>query len=278
MGRCRNVKMIDVCFFADEVSRDDFEEAIKLGVEAGANTVEVRGGVWGKHVTEIDDDDVKRAQDVLSKYNVSVASIGSPFGKCSIDNPEEYERHLRHFDRMVELAHEFDTQIIRGFAFWNPNRKMKESSRPDINDYIDLIVEKLSPVVPIAESANVTLSFENEDATLAGTCEETRTVIDALGNSPALTSCWDVNNGLHCGENPLPDGYSFIKGLVRHVHVKPNREKNLDPIRDTNLTYEQLLKTLIDDGFTGAASIEHWGNPEQMLDGIRQLRSVVDNL
>ena len=33
-------------------------------------TVEVRGGVWGKHVTEIDDDDVKRAQDVLSKYSV----------------------------------------------------------------------------------------------------------------------------------------------------------------------------------------------------------------
>jgi sugar phosphate isomerase/epimerase len=278
MGICRNIKMIDVCFFADEVSRDDFEEAIKLGVEAGANTVEVRGGVWGKHVTEIDDNDVKRVQDVLNKYNVRVASIGSPFGKCSIDNPEEYERHLQHFDRMVELAHAFDTQIIRGFAFWNPNRKMKESSRPDINDYIELIVEKLSPVVPIAESANVTLSFENEDATLAGTCEETRTVIDALGNSPALTSCWDVNNGLHCGEIPLPDGYSFIKGLVRHVHVKPNREKNLDPIRDTNLTYEQLLKTLIDDGFTGAASIEHWGNPEQMLDGIRQLRAVVDNL
>ena len=27
--------MIDVCYFADEVSKTDFEEAIKLGVEAG---------------------------------------------------------------------------------------------------------------------------------------------------------------------------------------------------------------------------------------------------
>ena len=40
--------MIDVCFFADEVSKTDFEEAIKLGVEAGANTVEIRGGVLGQ--------------------------------------------------------------------------------------------------------------------------------------------------------------------------------------------------------------------------------------
>ena len=156
--------MIDVCFFADEVSREDFEEAIKLGVEAGATTVEVRSGVWGKHVTEIDDDDVKRAQDVLSTYDVKVASIGSPFGKCPIDNPQEYERHLRHFDRMVELAHAFETQIIRGFAFWNPNRRLKESSRPDINDYLEQIAEKLAPVVPIAEGANVILAFENEDA------------------------------------------------------------------------------------------------------------------
>ena len=268
--------MIDVCFFADEVSRDDFEEAIKLGVEAGANTVEVRGGVWDKHVTEIDNDDVKRAQDVLSSYNVSVASIGSPFGKCPIDIRQEYERHLQYFDRMVELAHAFDTQIIRGFAFWNPNRRLKESTRPDINDYLEQIAEKLAPVVPIAEDANVVLAFENEDATLAGSCEETRAVIDALGNSPALASCWDVNNGINCGEIPLPDGYLHIKGLVRHVHVKPNREKNLDPIRDTDLRYEQLLQTLLEDGFTGAASIEHWGNPEQMLDGIRQLRAVVD--
>ena len=88
-------------------------------------------------------------------------------------------------------------------------------------------------------------ALENESACLAGTCEETRAVINALGNSPALTSCWDVNNGLHCGENPLPEGYAHIKGLVRHLHVKPNSEKNLDPIGDTELRYQQVLETLI---------------------------------
>ena len=160
--------MIDVCFFADEVSKTDFEEAIKLGVEAGANTVEIRGGVWGKHVTEIDDDDVQRVQDVLSAYNVRVASIGSPFGKCAIDDPQEYDQHRKHFDRMVTLAHAFDTQVIRGFTFWNPNRRTKGAPRPDISDYMERIVEKLSLVVPIAESADVTLCFENESACLAG--------------------------------------------------------------------------------------------------------------
>ena len=53
-------------------------------------------------------------------------------------------------------------------------------------------------------------------------------------------------------------------------------EKNLDPIGDTDLRYAQILDTLVADGFNGAASIEHWGQPEDMLDGIRQLRAVID--
>ena len=268
--------MIDVCFFADEVSKD-FDEAVKLGVQAGANTVEVRGGLWGKSVTTIDNDDVKRMQDVLAKYNAKVASIGSPFGKCHHEKPEEYAQHLRYFDRMVELAHAFETRVIRGFAFWKTDGK-GDANRPNIAAYLDMIVEKLSPVIPIAEREGVTLALENEGSTLVGTCREARAVIDALGNSSALTVCWDVLNGLHCGETPYPDGYAHIKGLVTHIHVKPNRDKTLNPVGATNVTYEEVFRIVLADGFRGAASIEHWGSPELMLKGVRELRAAIDGM
>ena len=41
---------MELAFFADEVSKEDFEEAIRLGVEAGATGVELRGGIWGRRV------------------------------------------------------------------------------------------------------------------------------------------------------------------------------------------------------------------------------------
>ena len=268
--------MIDVCFFADEVSKD-FDEAVKLGVEAGANAIEVRGGIWGKSVTTIDDNDVKRMQDVLAKYGAKVTSIGSPFGKCHHDKQDEYEQHLRYFDRMVELAHAFETRVIRGFAFWKP-KVGGDANRPNIAAYLEMIAEKLSPVIPIAESADVTLSLENEGATLVGTCQEARAVIDALGNSPALTVCWDVLNGLHCGETPYPDGYAHIKGLVTHLHVKPNKDKTLNPVGTTDTTYEDVFRAVLADGFRGSASIEHWGNPELMLKGVRELRDAIDGM
>ena len=268
--------MINVCYFADEVSKD-FDEAVKLGVESGADSVEIRGGIWGKSVTTITDDDVNRMQDTLAKYGAKVTCIGSPFGKCNYDKQDEYETHLRYFDRMVELAHVFNTRIIRGFAFWKP-REGGDAKRPKIEEYLDIIAPKLEPAVKVAERENVTLAFETEGSTLIGTCQEARAVIDALGNSPALSVCWDVLNGLHCGELPYPDGYNYIKGLVTHFHIKPNRDQNMKTVGSTDITYEQLLRIVIADGFKGSASIEHWGSPELMLQGVRELRTVVDKL
>jgi len=269
--------MVKVCFFADEVSKN-FDEAVKLGVEAGAEAVEIRGGIWGKSVTTIDDDDVKRMQDVLDKYGAKVTCIGSPVGKCHHDKKEEYEQHLKYFDRMVELAHAFDTRVIRGFAFWKFGVAKGEANRPDIEEYVDIIAEKLEPIVKVAEKEDVTLSFETEGSTMIGTCAEAKAVIDALGNSPALSVCWDVKNGYSCGEMPYPDGYKHIKGLVTHFHVKPNKDRNMQTVGETELTYEKIFKIAIADGFDGSLSIEHWGSPELMLKGVRELRNVVDQL
>ncbi len=268
---------MDIAFFADEVSKDDFDEAVRLGVEAGATGVELRGGIWRRAVHEIDDAEVKRVQKVLDRYGVRILSLGSPFGKCAHDDPEAKERHQRIFERMVELAHVFDTKIIRGFGLWNPFRK-EEGSRPDVAEYMDVSVPVLEPAVRLAASEGVTLSLENEDATLVGSCAEARMVADRLGSTSGFSFCWDVNNGIACGEAAVPDGYDQIRGRISHLHVKPNPEAELDPISGSELAYADLLKMLLADGYTGAASIEHWNSPELMLKGIRQLRAVVDTL
>lgn len=269
---------MELAYFADEVSKTDFEEAVRLGVEAGATGVELRGGIWGKRVQDIDDDEVKRVQDVLVKYGVKVLSVGSPVGKCAHDNPEEMAQHQKMFERMVELAKAFGTPVIRGFALWNPNRKSGDRVRPGVAKYMDVIAPFLAPIVALAAREGVTFSLENEGATIAGSCAEARAVADALGSTSGFSFCWDVNNGIGCGERAFPDGYAQIKGRITHLHVKPNADKELDPIRESDVRYADLLKTLLADGYAGAASIEHWGSPELMLKGVRQLRAVIDEM
>ena len=269
---------MELAYFADEIVKADFDESVRQGVEAGATGIELRGGIWGKRVQEIDDDEVKRVQDVLARYGVKILSVGSPVGKCTHDSDEEKAAHQKMFDRMVELAKGFDTTVIRGFALWNPKRRTGDRTRPGVDNYLDVIVPFLEPIVQTAEREGVVFSIEIEGATIAGSCAEARAVADALGNPAGFTYCWDVNNGIGCGEQAVPDGYEKIKGNITHLHVKPNVEKELDPIRGTDMLYVDLLKMLLADGYTGAASIEHWGSPELMLKGVRLLRAAIDSL
>jgi sugar phosphate isomerase/epimerase len=264
---------IQVSVFTDEVA-PEFEEAVRQSVAAGATGVEIRGRLYGKSVTQIDDDDVKQMQDVLARHGARVAAIGSPFGKCHIDRPEELAEHQRHFERMVALAHAFETRIIRGFALWKPRRD-DDRFRPDLAPFLDRVVAFLAPAVQIAARENVLLCLENEGATLVGTCAEARAVTDALGSPASLAVAWDVNNGWYCGETPLPDGYAFIRGRVAHLHVKPNPSGSMATVGDSTISYDSILRTLLADGYTGAASIEHWGSPEAMLRGVRELAAAV---
>ena len=136
----------------------------------------------------------------------------------------------------------------------------------------------MAPIVRKAEEENVLYCLETECSTMTGTCEETARVIDALGGSEVLGSAWDVNNGWGGGELPYPDGYSHIRGRVYHVHVKPNAANNIDTVSSTDLTYDEVLRVLKSDGYDGAASIEHWGSPELMLEGVRQLVPLLDRV
>ncbi|MBM3499553.1 MAG: TIM barrel protein [Armatimonadetes bacterium] len=267
--------MIEACIFADEVSQE-FDQAVRLSVAAGARCIELRGGIWGRAVQNCTDEDVARMQHVLAEEGARVAVLGSPVGKCHLGNEEEHATHLRWFDRMCELAHAFETRVIRGFAFWNPTQE--DRIRPNLEEYLPRIAERLGPIVAKAERENLLYCFETEGSTMTGTCGEIATVIEALGGSPSLGAAWDVNNGWGCGELPYPDGYAAIRGRVRHLHVKPNAQKNLETVADTSLSYAEILRVLKADGYAGCASIEHWGSPELMLEGVRQLAPLLTHL
>jgi sugar phosphate isomerase/epimerase len=217
-------------------------------------------------------------QEVLDKYGVKVGAIGSPFGKCSFAE-EDYKRHMQIFSRMVELAHTFGTDVIRMFAFWVPKElRGRGRPRPDIKDYLGEIAPRLKPAAEIAENEEVTMALETEGSTLVGTCAEGRAVIDAVG-SEAMKMAWDVNNGWHCGELPYPDGYDHIRGLVRHLHVKPNADKNINTVGSSHVSYATVFRAVLEEeGFDGCASIEHWGTPDLMLKGVRDLNSVLRTL
>ena len=267
--------MIEVSIFADEVS-PDFEEQVDLCKRAGASCIELRSNIFGNAVQNCTDQDVGRVQEILAKYGSRVAVIGSPVGKCELGNEEEYQTHLAWFDRMCELAHTFGTKIVRGFAFWAPERK--SLPRPNLDEIIDEIAAKLAPIAARAIEEDVYFCFECEGSTNSGTCAEIARIIEAITPNDNLMVAWDANNATNLGEHSLEEGYPLIKDRVRHVHVKPNRYKNIETVADSDASYREVFEALMADGYEGVATIEHWGSRWLMLEGVRQLSELLGEL
>jgi sugar phosphate isomerase/epimerase len=270
--------MIELSYFCDEMGTDDVREALRLGTEAGAMGVEIRSRMFGHTVNDITDDEVKTLQGYLKEFGARVAIIGSGVGKVSIDDPDEVELNITRFNRMTELAHMFETDIIRVFAFWNTYWKSERKLHPDIDSMIPKLRAAFEPIIEKAEKENVVIAFEPEGDTLNSNCEYTRRIIDGIGPSKSLAVAWDCNNAASTGEQPIPDGYKYIEGMVRHIHVKPDANQSIATVGNTSTTYRDIFQTLLDAGYDGPASIEHWGTPELMLEGIRQTRDLLDSM
>jgi sugar phosphate isomerase/epimerase len=46
-------------------------------------------------------------------------------------------------------------------------------------------------------------------------------------------------------------------------------------VGDSSLTYAEIFTALKGGGYDGWASIEHWGSPDAMLKGVRELAGVL---
>jgi len=267
--------MIETSVFADEVS-PDFEEAVDLSVRAGARCLELRGGIWGRAVQNCTDEDVERMLEVLERYGARVAVIGSPVGKCTLGDDEEFNQHLRWFDRTCELARAFGTRIIRGFAFWTPGRQALP--RPNLDELLPEISRRLSLIARRAQEEDVLFCLESEPSTCSGTCEEIARIIEALEPRDHVMVAWDPGNATQLGEHPLRQGYPLIHERIRHLHVKPNPCKNLETVGETDASWRQVFQTLLADGYEGVATVEHWGSRWLMLEGVRQTAELLGEL
>src|ERR1700677_5061495 len=69
----------------DEIS-PDFDHACSVAAkDFGLQWVELRA-LWGKNISDLNSDDVSRAQAILAKYNLRVSDIASPLFK--VDWPD----------------------------------------------------------------------------------------------------------------------------------------------------------------------------------------------
>ena len=236
--------MIRLSAFADEIS-DDLDEQIAVLLAEGIQLLDLRS-VAGVNVLDLTDEQVEQIRSRLVAGGIGVAAIASPLGKSAIGEP--FERVVAGLDRAIELAHIFDTRVIRIFSFY-PEGCSGESMRNEV-------VTRLRAMAAGAGESDTILVHENDKGLYGDTIARCVELMEAV-DSPALRVALDPANFIQCGEKPFPDAYEALRPWLAYVHVKDARhDGTVVEAGRGEARWLELLSALRRDGYEGVFALE----------------------
>jgi sugar phosphate isomerase/epimerase len=263
-------QLFPIAAITDEFS-PDLATAAKSMREVGMTAAELRM-VFGKNIIDLTDEELDRAQKIVTDQGLKIISIASPLLKCVLPNApaidsrfqqdifaskHAFEDQPRLTERAFEIARRTGARIVRVFSYWR-------TVEPD--KCFDRIVTALSGLAEKAAKHDLIVGLENEHACNIATGAETARVLDAIGH-PNLKVVWDPCNALVSGENPFPEGYRrMAAGRIVHVHAKDcfvnNHTPTFGPLGECGIDWRGQIRALVSNGYKGYISLEtHWPGP-----------------
>jgi sugar phosphate isomerase/epimerase len=190
---------------------------------------------------------------------MNVTCIGSPLGKVKLLDQEDktknrfvpFKKYLRtEVARACELAHAFETKMIRGFTFYHPRGTLPQ-------DHLNQAADQLGAMADACLRSDLTLGLEVE-ANLVGQNGHLLAELHRRLNHPAVLLIFDAANLVMQGYSTKETfaqylamkpalGWMHIKdyrlprGGKRPAHVDEEAQRNFVPADEGDGGHEQIL-------------------------------------
>ncbi len=176
-----------------------------------------------KNVMKLSKAEITKIRHLEDEYGLNVTSIGSPLGKVKlIDKSDGTKNAFIPFKKYLasdvkqacELAHAFETKLIRGFSFYHPRGE-------DPAKYVSQAVDQLGKIAETCHRSDLTYGLEIE-ANLVGQNGEIMAEIHRQVNHPALVLIFDAGNIISQGYTPAEvfQQYLAMKPGIGWIHIK----------------------------------------------------------
>jgi sugar phosphate isomerase/epimerase len=216
--------------FADEAANrktavEQFAAFAALGLQYySIRFIDAGGGI--KNVMKLTRSEIQAIRRLQNEYELNVSSIGSPIGKVKLRNVDDgtgntyvpFKRYLgREVSKACELAHAFETKLIRGFSFYHPKGT-------DPCDHLPQAVDQLGQIAEACHRSDLSFGLEVE-ANLVGQDGHTLAEIHRQVNHPAMLLVFDAANVLCQGYSPAEtfEQYRAMRPGLGWLHIKDYR-------------------------------------------------------
>lgn len=218
----------------------------------------IDAGKGVKNVMQLTKSEITHIRHLEDEYGLNVSSLGSPVGKVKLLDVDDkshnkfvpFKKYLqKDVQKACELAHAFETKLIRGFSFYHPRGT-------DPSEHVPQVVDQLGQIAEACHRSDLIFGLEIE-ANLVGQSGALLAEIYRKVNHPALMLIFDAGNITSMGNNAgeVFEQYSDMKRGIGWMHIKDY--KHPGPIVKTDHVDEAALKNFVpaDIGDSGHEAI-----------------------
>jgi hypothetical protein len=215
-------------------------------------------GNGAKNVMKLSKAEITKIRHLQDQYGLNVSSLGSPIGKVKLLDVDDgthnayipFPKYLKEdVSKACELAHAFETKLIRGFSFYHPRGT-------NASDHIPQVVDQLGQIAELCHRSDLTFGLELE-ANLVGHTGQLLATIHRKVNHPALVLIFDGANVVTQGysADETFEQYAAMKPGLAWMHIKDYRHPH--PAQKTDHIDEEALKHFVpaDMGHSGHEAI-----------------------
>ncbi len=215
--------------FADEaaahkLAEPQFAAFAALGLQYySLRFIDVGQGI--KNVMQLTTPEIQKIRHLEDDYGLNVTSIGSPIGKVKLVDVEDgtknafvpFKKYLKDVKKACELAHAFETKLVRGFSFYHPRGS-------DPKEHLAQAADQLGEIAETCHRSDLTFGLEVE-ANLVGQNGYLMAELHRRVNHPAMVLVFDGGNiacqGYTQGE--VFEQYLAMKSGIGWMHIKDYR-------------------------------------------------------
>ena len=199
-----------------------------------------------KNVMQLTKGEIAHIRHLEGEYDLNVATLGSPIGKVKLLDKEDgtknrfvpFKKYLSdEVKKACELAHAFETKLIRGFSFYHPKGE-------DPWKYVKQAADQLGQIAETVHRSDLTFGLEVE-ANLVGQNGELLAELHKQVDHPAMVLIFDAANISTQGYSPTEtyEQYEKMKKGLGWMHVKDYRHPHR--MEKTTHVDEEALKHFV---------------------------------
>jgi hypothetical protein len=235
----------------------DFPLALKRQKALGLRFLDLKDGLWGKSIEQLNKDEAIRAAGLIDAFGLAVHCFSTSIGHTSLEpNTNETAFRTRHqpaLENALRVAEIMRPQVIRLLA----PRLSPESGEATIarlqREFPWAIGVYRDWVDQIAASGFGVLIENETRGCLLGSVTDVQSFF-AILDRPVARYTWDVQNLWQSGTFPSLEVYQQLQPLIGAVHLKGGRSEDNQtlkwaaPLDEASWPVLDIVREIVADG------------------------------